>query len=199
MEQLQPKKWYDKTSIVILLCIFLFPVGLYALWKSNVIEKKWKIIDTIIISTLVIIAASQEPPKTQLTDSKSNSVVELTKTAVDSESNSAQVMLASTATNDTAIEQTISTPEQKRPTDEEFVKYFQTKYDSIKLIRRWNQAPLYGEYANALAAVFNEIDSYDSIYNIGNIPQIKSIYNLAEKKNSEALKNYLKYVMFPKI
>lgn len=37
------EKWYDKTWLVILLCIFFWPVGLYALWQNKQIGIGWKI------------------------------------------------------------------------------------------------------------------------------------------------------------
>jgi len=42
-------KWYDKTWLVVLLCIFFFPVGLYALWQNSSIRRGWKIVVTILI------------------------------------------------------------------------------------------------------------------------------------------------------
>ena len=55
MEQNQTqKKWYDNKFIVHLLLIIFFPVGLYALWKSNTIAKWWKITATVLISLIVI-------------------------------------------------------------------------------------------------------------------------------------------------
>ena len=47
-------KWYNKKWIVILLCIFFFPLGLIAIWKSNVIANGWKIAYTIIIGIIVL-------------------------------------------------------------------------------------------------------------------------------------------------
>ncbi|WP_234111752.1 MULTISPECIES: hypothetical protein [Chryseobacterium] len=41
--QSNTKKWYNKKWLVIILCIIFFPIGLYALWKSNVFSKGWKI------------------------------------------------------------------------------------------------------------------------------------------------------------
>lgn len=37
------KKWYQQTGWVIALCIFIFPVGLYLLWKNPFMSKtlKW--------------------------------------------------------------------------------------------------------------------------------------------------------------
>lgn len=48
------KKWYDNTWVVVLLCIFFFPVGLYALWKNSTIKKGWKITVTVLIGLIVI-------------------------------------------------------------------------------------------------------------------------------------------------
>lgn len=47
-------KWYDKTWLVIVLCIIFFPVGLYALWKNQSISKGWKIGVTVVIALIVI-------------------------------------------------------------------------------------------------------------------------------------------------
>jgi hypothetical protein len=49
-----PAKWYDKTWLVIVLCIIFFPVGLYALWKNGSISKGVKIVVTVIISLIVL-------------------------------------------------------------------------------------------------------------------------------------------------
>lgn len=54
MESLEQKKWYDKTWVVVVLCIVFFPVGLYALWKNSLIKTGWKIAVTIIIGLIVI-------------------------------------------------------------------------------------------------------------------------------------------------
>ena len=47
-------KWYDKTWLVIVLCIVFFPVGLYALWKNQSISKGWKIGVTVVIALIVL-------------------------------------------------------------------------------------------------------------------------------------------------
>lgn len=52
--QITQSKWYDKTWIVIVLCIFFFPVGLYALWKNHSISKGLKIVVTVVIVLIVI-------------------------------------------------------------------------------------------------------------------------------------------------
>ena len=54
METKQDKKWYDNKFIVHLLLLIFFPVGLYALWKSNNIAKWWKITATVLIGLIVI-------------------------------------------------------------------------------------------------------------------------------------------------
>lgn len=46
--------WYEKTWLVIILCVIFFPVGLYALWKNTTIAKGWKIGVTIVITVLLI-------------------------------------------------------------------------------------------------------------------------------------------------
>lgn len=54
MEQIQSKKWYDNRFIVHLLLIIFFPVGLYALWKTDTIAKWWKITATVLVAIFVI-------------------------------------------------------------------------------------------------------------------------------------------------
>ena len=64
-------QWYNKTWLVILLCLFIFPVGLYALWKSEKMPKGWKIGLTIVIGLIIVAAfndkgeAKETPPKTK--------------------------------------------------------------------------------------------------------------------------------------
>lgn len=57
------EKWYDKIWLVILLCLFFFPVGLYGLWQSNVISRTWKIIGTVIVAAIVIVALNDKSVK----------------------------------------------------------------------------------------------------------------------------------------
>lgn len=54
------EKWYDKKWLVAVLCLFVFPVGLYALWKSSRVYKGWKIAWTIIILLSVYAALSKD-------------------------------------------------------------------------------------------------------------------------------------------
>jgi hypothetical protein len=48
------KAWYEKTWLVILLCVIFFPVGLYGLWKNTTIGKGWQIGVTAIIALIII-------------------------------------------------------------------------------------------------------------------------------------------------
>ena len=50
------KKWYDNNVLVNVLLFVLYPVDLFALWKSKTIAKWWKFGGTAVI--LVLIAAS---------------------------------------------------------------------------------------------------------------------------------------------
>lgn len=63
MENNQKDKWYDNKLAVFLFCIFFFPVGLYALWKSNTISKGWKIGGTTIICIFALSALAGESPQ----------------------------------------------------------------------------------------------------------------------------------------
>jgi hypothetical protein len=47
-------KWYDNKLVTHILLIIFFPIGLYALWKSQTIKKWWKITATLIISIVVL-------------------------------------------------------------------------------------------------------------------------------------------------
>lgn len=53
MQNFEQKKWYDKTWLVIVLCVLFFPVGLYALWRNSILKKGWKIAITILIGVIV--------------------------------------------------------------------------------------------------------------------------------------------------
>ena len=64
-------KWYDKTWLVIILCIIFFPVGLYALWKNSSISKGWKIGVTIVIALIVIAQIGKDEKTSSATADKS--------------------------------------------------------------------------------------------------------------------------------
>lgn len=66
--------WYDKTWLVIILCIIFFPIGLYALWKSSTITKGWKIAITAVIAVIVI--ANLRDSETKESNSLTESPIE---------------------------------------------------------------------------------------------------------------------------
>lgn len=72
--------WYEKTWLVVILCIIFFPVGLYALWKNSSISKGWKIGVTAIIA-LIVIANLGDKDKT------TNDTTSTTKVAQDEKQN----------------------------------------------------------------------------------------------------------------
>ena len=77
-------KWYDKTWLVIILCIFFFPVGLYALWQNGSISKGWKIGVTILIGLVVLSQIGKENKggtKTTETSTAPTEATEQTSTA----------------------------------------------------------------------------------------------------------------------
>lgn len=71
------EKWYNKIWLVILLCILFFPVGLYALWKSNSISKGWKFGGTLITGILVVAAIANDKDNNSLAKSAKTSPTEI--------------------------------------------------------------------------------------------------------------------------
>ena len=65
----EQKKWYDNKVLTNSLLIVFFPVGLYALWKSNTIAKWWKITATIIIGLIVIANIGDDGTKNDVNSS----------------------------------------------------------------------------------------------------------------------------------
>jgi hypothetical protein len=70
--------WYEKTWIVVVLCIVFFPVGLYALWKNSTISQGWKIGITAFFAFVVILnitknnkTATKSPTEAQSTEAQS--------------------------------------------------------------------------------------------------------------------------------
>ena len=78
------KPWYDNRFVVIALCIFFFPIGLYALWKNNEISKQWKIGGTAIIAILFIAAGlsdnNQQTNNREVVSNLNNSITDSTQT-----------------------------------------------------------------------------------------------------------------------
>lgn len=48
------KRWYDNQFLAHILLIFIFPIGLYALWKSRTIAKWWKVTATILVAIIFL-------------------------------------------------------------------------------------------------------------------------------------------------
>ncbi len=88
MEQNQTKKWYDNKFLVHLLLLIFFPVGLYALWKTDTIAKWWKILATVLIGLIVIASlgddTSTEKSTTEKTTVKKEPEIQLTQAQKDS-------------------------------------------------------------------------------------------------------------------
>ena len=160
--------WYNKTWLVVILCIFFFPIGLYALWKSSVISKGWKIGGTILVGLLVIAAINDKDGKTKT--SKSTSVQK-----------------------ETPIETKEIETTPKKLTEEEYLNSYSTQLSSIKLEKMFGIAPLYGTYADALNNVLLDMESKDSLFHIFNNKNIKSLHDKNRKIQEQALSNYIKY------
>jgi hypothetical protein len=73
MEQTNTSAWYEKTSLVIILCIIFFPVGLYALWKNSRIAKGWKIGVTALFAIILLASLTDnEENSNQIVNEKAN-------------------------------------------------------------------------------------------------------------------------------
>lgn len=53
--------WYNKTGLVILLIIFIFPVGLYALWKNEKAPKALKVVVSLFFVIVFVFSVNTEP------------------------------------------------------------------------------------------------------------------------------------------
>lgn len=77
--------WYNRTGLVILLCMIFFPVGLYGLWKSSKIAKGWKFTATAIIGLFVIMAIATDKPQAKETTEQTVASTSETKPGATSE------------------------------------------------------------------------------------------------------------------
>ena len=90
------------------------------------------------------------------------------------------------------IEKTVKIVKVKL-TDEQYISKYNAEFDSIKLIKLFGVAPLYGKYADELNEILNDIKEEDSLFNIFSNPKIKAVYNSNYKKWGNSIDNYLKY------
>ncbi len=58
----EPRKWYDRKTVVVLLLILFFPVGLYALWKNTTFTTKTKWVLAGVVIVLVWFGWLSEEP-----------------------------------------------------------------------------------------------------------------------------------------
>lgn len=87
----------------------------------------------------------------------------------------------------------LALPSVPKMSNDEYLKYYKDKYNSISLKKRFNVAPLYGQYADALSKLIAEIDEANRLYRILEDQRLKKLLQAIENKNKEALKNYLKF------
>ena len=78
-------KWYDRNWLVVLLCFFFFPLGLYGLWKSNTFSKGWKVAITAFILLMVIITLmdDKKTPSDKISSSTEKAIEEPSQTIVE--------------------------------------------------------------------------------------------------------------------
>lgn len=62
-DEIQEKKWYQKTEWIYLLVFLFWPIGLYLLWKSKEIPKKNKLLITGIFLVLLVIGLIMDGEK----------------------------------------------------------------------------------------------------------------------------------------
>ena len=75
-------KWYEKTWLVILLCILFFPVGLYALWRNSSIKKGWKVGVTVFFAIVVVANITKDKKTTPSKDNVVSKKEEIVKESV---------------------------------------------------------------------------------------------------------------------
>jgi len=103
-----PAKWYDRTWLVVVLCIVFFPVGLYALWKSNTIGKTGKLAGTAAVAALAIYSWTRPAPAPGTT--AANAAAEPTEEATPKELTAAEKAAAARAAVKEQEDQTLTAP-----------------------------------------------------------------------------------------
>lgn len=66
-DQREKRNWYDNKTLIVVLLILFFPVGLYALWKNRDFSKNAKWAITAGVAFLVILALAEEPDTSNTT------------------------------------------------------------------------------------------------------------------------------------
>ncbi|MDD2797015.1 MAG: hypothetical protein PHV20_00325 [Bacteroidales bacterium] len=49
------KKWYKRIWLVIILCILVYPLGIYGLWKTGSMKTFWKVVIAIVLGWLSLV------------------------------------------------------------------------------------------------------------------------------------------------
>lgn len=113
VKNMSDKKFYKKSWFIILMLIFVFPVGLLLMWMFADWKKGSKIALTIIVLLLLIISSvsPEEPQEVQTTESTTVSTTATTKEATNKETTK------ETTTEETTEETTETTTEE--PTTED--------------------------------------------------------------------------------
>ena len=78
----QNRPWYDKTWLVVVLCIVFFPVGVYALWKNTKISIGWKVAVSALITIAVLSNIFLDRGGTNSASSQSDTADNVVPTAV---------------------------------------------------------------------------------------------------------------------
>lgn len=81
------KKWYDQPLLVFFLCIVVYPIGMYAVWKSNQYRPVYKILYTILfgVCALIILASlSKDKPEDDMLLTEEEKAISLKELLVNS-------------------------------------------------------------------------------------------------------------------
>lgn len=148
-------KWYDKTWLVIVLCIIFFPVGLYALWKNQSISKGWKIGVTVVITLAVFANISNNKNSTNSSSSTESSSEQSSQNSTESSKNS-----------DEKAKESVNTPTYAKIGDEISIEHFIYKVNNVR-------------YAKSLGNEFAK-QTADGIYLIVDL----SLKNMANEEHT---------------
>ncbi len=61
------KKWYEKPPVIVFMIIFIFPVGLFLLWKYSDWSKNLKIGITIAVALILVLSVNQDTKSAEQT------------------------------------------------------------------------------------------------------------------------------------